>query len=257
LVPGRISPAAPAEVAEAWRTRLVATQALTAAHVAATAFLGAPDHDALVIGLLVCDLGMLEVPVDVLAQPGALTPAQTRLIEQHPQRGAEWLGSQTAIDGRILAGVREHHERPDGTGYPAGKRTLDPLAARMAACATYAALLTARPHRDGRDPQAALTESLVAAEHGQLDRNAAQALRALSFYPRGSVVELDDGSLGVVVAARVESGPVVALLTDATGHRLPGPQVEDLSVAPERSVRRALSVTDRRRRLGALFPQFA
>jgi hypothetical protein len=255
--PAPVSPAATAPALLAWRNRLIATQALTAAHVAAIAFEPSPDRDVLVTALLVADLGMLSVPPEILAQPGALTPAQWRTVEQHPRSGAEALACLTAAEPRILAVVRDHHERPDGTGYPQGAKSIDPLALKAAACGTYAALLAARPHRDARDPQAALTETLLAAERGQIDRSAALWLRQLSFFPIGSVVELDDGTVGVVVATRDDSRPMIALLTDADGHRLPGPQVTDLSAAPDRAIRRALSSQDRRLRLGALYPQFA
>lgn len=254
---GTISPAAPGLIASAWRIRHVATHALNAAFVAAQAFESDPSVITLVTALLVADVGMLDVPVELLAQPGALSPVQMCLIERHPVRSAELLASYTDADADLIAGVRQHHERPDGTGYPSGSRQVASLAARMAACGTYAALLADRPHRPSRDPQAALTELLLSAEQGQVDRAAAAALRSLSFFPRGSIVELDDGTLGVVVTPRVDSGPLVALLTDAAGHKLPGPAVTDLASTSRNRVRRALSGSDRRRRLGATFPQFA
>src|SRR5205823_12838857 len=130
--------------------------------------------------------------------------------------GAAWLADATA----------GHHEHLDGTGYPNGVRELllAPLTRLMAVCDVYAALCTPRPHRPARDPRTALTDTLLMAEKGFLDRFHAERLLQLSFYPIGSVVELAEGAVGVVVATHqgrrdlnLPARPVVQLITDARG----------------------------------------
>ena len=140
----------------------------------------------------------------------------------------------------LAAAVAAHHERTDGTGYPAGLRgtTIPALGRLLAVADVYAALNEPRPHRAARDGRAALTEILLAAEHGILDRDYAAHLVRLSFYPVGTVVELTDGRIGVVVAnhpnpddPRAPGRPVVAVLASADGALLPHPEHVDLSSA--------------------------
>src|SRR5262249_26344964 len=151
------------------------------------------------------------------------------------------------------------HERLDGTGYPAGLRELQvpPLARLLAVCDVYAALCAPRPHRPARETRTALTDTLLLAEQGALDRSCAERLLQLSFYPVGSVVELADGRVGLVVATpsgrwdlQSPARPVVALLTDGQGQPLPGPQHVDLAQCEGHSIVRTLSPEERRDLLG-------
>jgi len=251
-VASRISPAADLVTATTWRTRHVATHGINVAHVVARVF---PQSIELQIAALVADVGLLNVPAPVLAQPTQLAAPQWQLIERHPHLGSSWLSELTNANDRIVQTVRDHHERPDGTGYPSARKVANGLAAQLSACSTYAALLAPRPHREALDPCKALTEVLLAAERGDLIKDAAQAVSRLSFFPVGSVVELDDGALGLVVStsqSEPAAHPMIAVLTDAEGHRVSGPQL-----AQQQSVVKALSADDRRRRLGAQYPQYA
>src|SRR5205823_322101 len=80
------------------------------------------------------------------------------------------------------------------------------------------------------DQRAALTDCLLMAEQGLLDRDFAEYLLALGFHPVGTVVELTDGRVAVVAAnhagpagLRTTTRPVVAVLSDADGRILPRP----------------------------------
>ncbi|MFL6111101.1 MAG: HD-GYP domain-containing protein, partial [Catenulispora sp.] len=197
-------PAAPAAA--------VAAHALAAAQVAARLVREDPDWHAQpltpVVAALVCNVGMLEVPAEVFAQAGPLTDEQRRAVEAHARRGAEVVTHGLPEAAALAGSVAAHHERLDGTGYPAGLRAeqLDPLARLLAVVDVYTALCSGRPHRPPFDPRTALTDTLLLAEQGRLDRTYAERLLGLSFYPVGSVVELANGQVGVVVAASSARG---------------------------------------------------
>lgn len=70
------------------------------------------------IGLM-HDCGKIAIPDNILNKPGRLTEKEMNLIKNHTVIGAKILESFTAIDG-IRDGVRYHHERYDGKGYPEG-----------------------------------------------------------------------------------------------------------------------------------------
>ena len=93
------------------------------------------------------DVGKLETPREILHNPNRLSDEEYALIKRHASRGAEMLDGIT--DPRIVAMVRHHHERIDGSGYPDGRAGDDiPLGARIIAVAdTYDAITSVRPYR--------------------------------------------------------------------------------------------------------------
>jgi HD-GYP domain-containing protein (c-di-GMP phosphodiesterase class II) len=197
-------------------------------------------------------------------QPGLLDDRQRRAVEAHTRVGAEILARLLPGGAWLAEAAAGHHERLDGTGYPAGlrDRQIAQLTRLVAVCDVYATLCTPRPHRPALDTRTALTDTLLLAEQGSLDRYQAERLLQLSFYPVGAVVELADGAVGLVVATHLgrrdlntPARPVLALLTDGDGLPLPRPQHVDLAQCESRSIVRTLPETERRERLGGRYPE--
>lgn len=249
-------------------SQFVACHSLTVAHVLARlvrydAELRARPVEP-VLAALIHDVGMLGVPAELLRHAGPLEDGQRRMVEGHVRVSAS-LAARLLPSGNWLAeACAGHHERLDGTGYPDGHRELQlaPLTRLLAVCDTYAALCCSRPHRPARETRTALADTLVLAEQGTLDRHVAERLLHLSFYPVGSVVELADGAVGVVVAAHGDwhdlatpSRPVLNLLTDPQGRFLAAPQALDLAVCDGRSIVRSLPAEDRRALLARRYPE--
>ena len=63
------------------------------------------------------DFGKLGVPTDVLSIPGALTAAQIAGVRRHPGLAADLLAARGV---EVFPAISQHHERWDGSGYPAG-----------------------------------------------------------------------------------------------------------------------------------------
>jgi hypothetical protein len=93
------------------------------------------------------DVGKLRIPVDVLNKQSALTSTEFEIVKRHAAEGAEMVAVMDDPD--IAAMVRHHHERFDGTGYPAGLAGEQiPVGARIIAVAdTFDALTSERPYR--------------------------------------------------------------------------------------------------------------
>ncbi len=218
------------------------------------------------LAALLHDVGMLGVPGEVLARADKLDRDARRLVEAHCVVGAQMVGSLFPDLPWLGEAVAGHHERLDGTGYPDGLKGLRirALPRLLAVCDVYAALCCPRPHRPAVSTRTAMADTLLLAEHGQLDHHHAECLLSLSFYPVGSVVELADGGLGVVVATpgpgqdvNSPARPVVALLTDPQGETLARPHHLDLSHSQRHSIVRSLSSGERVETLGRRFPQWA
>ena len=127
------------------------------------------------VGLL-HDVGKIAIPDAILFKPCALTPRELELMQRHPEIGAALIEHVPDL-AAAAAGVRHHHERFDGTGYPdrlAGEAI--PIEARVVAAAdVYSAMTTDRVYSDARSRQSALRE-LRRAAGTQLDPAVVDAL---------------------------------------------------------------------------------
>lgn len=144
--------------------------------------LGLPESQLqhLEIGGYLHDIGKIGVRDAVLLKEGQLTPQERELIEQHPRVGLEILkGVELAPD--VIAFVGGHHEKLDGSGYPAGRQGEEVgIIARIASVSDiYDALTTDRPYRAGLDPQEALGMLQREAAEGRLDGQVVAALERL------------------------------------------------------------------------------
>ena len=108
-------------------------------------------------GAYLHDVGKIGIPDEVLNKPGKLTPDERTVIETHPQLGYELAASAPSLK-EALPVILHHHERVDGTGYPAGLAgTAIPLEARVVAVAdVWDALTSDRAYRPGWAPAKAL-----------------------------------------------------------------------------------------------------
>jgi hypothetical protein len=250
--------------------RFAACHGLTTARVAARLVRRLPEwrgrQEYPVTAALVHDVGMVRLPAELLAQTGPLDEAQRRAVEAHPAAGAQMLSRLGLEAPWLVEAAAGHHERLDGTGYPAGMSELQiaPLVRLVSICDVYAALCCPRPYRPARETRTALTDTLLLAQQGGLDSDRAQVLLELSLYPVGTAVELADGAVGVVVATHAGSQdlsacarPVVAVLTDGQARPLPFPSPVDLAECEGHSIVRSLSAAERRQVLGGPYPEWA
>jgi putative two-component system response regulator len=117
------------------------------------------------------DIGKIGVDDHVLKKPGPLTPHERRLMERHPQMGADILGHSDEPLFALAAEVAlHHHERWDGGGYPQGLRgEAIPLSGRIVAVLDFFDALTmARCYRPAF-PDAKALEMLGAAAGSHFD----------------------------------------------------------------------------------------
>ncbi len=105
------------------------------------------------------DIGKIGIRDIVLLKEGKLTDEEYAIIKAHTIYGAEILQHVKKLDV-ILPGVKYHHEKFDGTGYPEKLKGKEiPLIARIIAVAdTFDAMTTDRPYRKGLSFETALSE---------------------------------------------------------------------------------------------------
>jgi diguanylate cyclase (GGDEF)-like protein len=105
------------------------------------------------------DVGKIGISDAILSKPAKLTNEEWKIIRTHPEVGDELLRNFPELS-LACAGVRHHHERYDGGGYPdrlAGEQI--PLAARIVAAAdAFCAMTSDRPYQRARRRDEALEE---------------------------------------------------------------------------------------------------
>lgn len=108
---------------------------------------------------IVHDIGKLAVPAEILSKPGKLSPTEFAIIKRHPEVGSEML-KNIDFPWPICNIILQHHERLDGTGYPAGLKDKDICteARILAVSDVVEAMASHRPYRPALGINTALDE---------------------------------------------------------------------------------------------------
>lgn len=118
-----------------------------------------PELEAFRYGALLHDIGKLAVRRAILTKPSSLEPEEYAEIKRHPALGAQ-IVSEIDFLRPALDGVLYHHERLDGSGYPAGLvGDMVPEQARIMAVAdSFDAMTSTRAYRGSRSADEAVAE---------------------------------------------------------------------------------------------------
>lgn len=175
--------------------------------------------DNICMGTLLMDIGMSLLPPELRQQNAPLTADDKAVIESHVEQGLALVEQYEDISDLALTIVAQHHERVDGSGYPAqlqGEEISE--FARMAAIVdTYDAMISNRPHQSSVTPAVALKRLT---KNPGLDQNLVkQFVTLIGVHPVGSLVQLASGKLGIVVKTNASDmlKPVVMVFYSVNG----------------------------------------
>lgn len=169
----------------------------------------------LVKAALTMNMTVAELQGQMAAQDHGLRDKQRAVIEIHPTQARMLLEKYGVTDTDWLDAVEQHHERADGSGYPAHRTDISPLASALRAADVYIAKITPRTIHSTLAPKDAITQLYREEKGGPL---ATALIKELGLYPPGEFVKLATGELGVVVQRTANpKAPVVATITDKTG----------------------------------------
>lgn len=185
----------------------------------------------LICAALTRDLGQIPFQAELDNQVGALPDALRARMHQHPRLSAELLERAGVTDPVWLETVRGHHERLNGSGYPAAlKETQISLGARILAVADiYSAMEKPRPYRNkAHFPQNALKE-IYLKKDAEIDGEMAHILiKQIGLLPPGTIVKLQCGEIAVIKSPTVKAeGASVYSIYGKTGMVLPEPVPRD------------------------------
>ncbi|GAB2878414.1 hypothetical protein GCM10027046_03050 [Uliginosibacterium flavum] len=161
-----------------------------------------------VCAALTMNLGMAEAQSIMALQRMAITEIQRKLITEHPQAGHALLQAAGVEDALWLQIALDHHEAPDGSGYPGAKTALNPETLLLRTADIYSALLIARPTRKALDSASAIKAVFVQEKQHQ-NEFGGLLLKELGLYPPGALVKLKNGDTAVVSRRACGSTPLM------------------------------------------------
>jgi putative nucleotidyltransferase with HDIG domain len=196
--------------------------------------LGILDHELLRLGIgaLLHDLGKVFLPASILNKRGPLTKLEFGMVKKHPEQGARLLEASDSVPEDCALVANNHHERYDGSGYPNALTGMGPgkfgLIAALAD--VYDAMTTTRSYQQRFPPTAALKK--IYGWEGSFFHPiyVRKFIQCLGIYPSGTVVQLDNHWVGVVLRQNRDEllHPWVRVCRDAAGHPLAATQDVDL-----------------------------
>ncbi len=165
---------------------------------------------------LTMNLSIFELQGLLAAQPCSPTAEQRQFIQTHPMRSRALLEMAGVADPDWLQAVEQHHEAPDGSGYPMGLRSSGELASLLNKADVYAAKLSPRSNRDALPADRATREIFMRDPSNPVS---AALVKEFGVYPPGCYVALASGETGVVIKrGPTVMTPQVIVLFDGKGH---------------------------------------
>lgn len=189
--------------------------------------LGLPEKEIIRLGLcgLLHDVGKMKMPSEILNKPDKLNSDEFDVIKNHTLTGYNLLMASSNFIPPIVAEVaKSHHEKIDGTGYPFGvnANNLDRMVLMISLVDAYDAMTSDRCYSKGKSNTDAL--KLIYEQKGkQFDEELAlEFIRCIGIYPAGSIIQLMNGSVGIVIEINVKYRhlPKVLVLVDHEGNKI-------------------------------------
>jgi HD-GYP domain-containing protein (c-di-GMP phosphodiesterase class II) len=191
------------------------------------------------LAALMHDIGKSRLPLEVLNKRGELTEDDRDVLRTHPWQGVLALFKSPVGGGRpwrAIVSAFEHHIKIDGSGYPVPlrKRRLSMFSKIVTVADGYDAATSTRVYQSVPWSPADVLRGMRDNPRLGLDPVIVKALINLTgIYPVGTLVVLDTFELAVVHSSNPDltalSRPIIRLLSDAQGNRLPDAPVCDLT----------------------------
>ena len=153
-------------------------------------------------GALLHDMGNIAIPAKVINKRSDLTVSERKLMNTHPVLGGKLARNLEGISDEVAEIIDQHHEHLDGSGFPRGLKgeEISQLARIIAISNYYDNLCNPKEQKNAITPKAAMS-ILFAKYKEKLDSTIVQHfVQAMGIYPPGTVVQLSDGSIGLVTA---------------------------------------------------------
>ena len=173
---------------------------------------------------LLHDSGKLALSSDILQKPKALDERDIEEMHKHPVDGAKLLLETVPSNPLSAIAAFEHHIRFDQGGYP--RRIfggpVNPASIMVSIADVYDALRSKRAYHEDMAPEKTYEEMMKLSGKEFDPKLLANFFKVIGIYPPGTLVELDDGSIAIVLkeSAIDMNRPQVEILYDGSGNKM-------------------------------------
>ena len=170
------------------------------------------QRQVVICAALTMNISMLELQDELFHQASPPNPLQLAQVREHPTRSVDMLRALGVSDESWLRFVAQHHETIDGKGTPRGLAGAQICRAGqlLSLADRYGAMATGRGYREPALPNVVLKQIFMDKDKSVDAGLAGLLVKAVGIYPPGSLVELANGDIAVVVKrTQSASHPVV------------------------------------------------
>jgi len=196
--------------------------------------LSQPELTEIGMGALLHDVGELRVPKEIMSKKGLLSKEENRLMQTHAQHGADILKQSEGIPTTAIEIARAHHERSNGQGYPEGLQEDDItyFARIVSIIDVYDTVTTNHNERASINSTEALKNMYNWRNEMFNGALVEQFIQCLGIYPVGSIVELNNGEVGIVIAVELDKRlqPKLMLVRDQLKKAYSPPRIINLAL---------------------------
>jgi len=207
---------------------------------------GLADNEIELLGIsaLLHDIGMIKVPSDILNKTNKLSDEEYKIIKAHPVTAFKNMNKTNIFNSAVLDAILQHHEQFNGNGYPrklTGEK-INLYARFLAVSDAFEAQISYRSYRKSKTGYLAM-KSVLAEASNKFDPKVLRAfLNAFSIYPPGTIVQLNDNSIGTVISINQDAPlrPKIKILIDKFGDRIFENIIKDLKEDEENFILKVL-----------------
>jgi len=198
-------------------------------------YLGLSENDLIKLasGVLLADIGKTKIKRSLLNSTEKLSNSDKILMKSHVELGVEMLAKEKNIDHTILVIAETHHERFNGSGYPYGLvGTEIPFFGQIAGLVDVFDAITSKKSYGKQLTPAQAMDWLYSQKNKLFSSSLIDDfVQAIGLYPPGTIVELTDNSIGLVVSHNPEKRlrPEIFLLKDSKNESIKSHKTIDLS----------------------------
>lgn len=179
----------------------------------------APRPSLLVSAALTMNASTLDLQAQMAEQKEPPGRKQLDRIRAHPHASANMLRAAGVTEPAWLEAVRDHHEVPGGSGYPAGQAEVSEEARLLRYADVYMAKITPRALRAALPPRVAAAQLF---QQSGGDALAVALIKTVGVNPPGTLVQLASGEVAVVIRRTANAAaPIVSTLSDRHGRPVP------------------------------------
>ncbi len=208
----------------------------------------------LAVAALLHDIGMMRLPEELLLKKGDLSPAERAQVQSHAVLSYKLITKSFKYPEEVGRIALFHHERWDGKGYPKSLSGNEiPIASRILSIAdSFEAMVRKRPYRDSMIGYRAIKE-ILNDNSRRFDAAIIKIfIKSMGLYPIGSIVILNNGTIGRVKRIHHESPlrPFIELIMTPEGKIIKEKQRNEIDLLNDRKlfIVRAINLDELRKK---------